>query len=56
MGVTDCHVHINPVWEMLPTARAILGTRGPGTEVESYDRSPNAFWPTSIGAVSIGRS
>ncbi|MCI4358665.1 MAG: amidohydrolase family protein [Thermoplasmata archaeon] len=43
MGVTDCHVHINPVWEMLPRARAILGTRGPGVEVEAYDRSPQRF-------------
>ncbi len=43
VGITDCHVHINPVWEMLPKARAILGTRGPGTEVEAYDRSPTKF-------------
>ncbi|HEV2520504.1 MAG TPA: amidohydrolase family protein [Thermoplasmata archaeon] len=43
MGITDCHVHINPVWEMLPKARAILGTRGPGVDVEAYDRSPSKF-------------
>ncbi len=43
MGVTDCHVHINPVWEMLPKAREILGTRGPGRDVEAYDRSPPRF-------------
>ena len=43
MGITDCHVHINPVWEMLPKARAILGTRGPGKEVEEFDRSPERF-------------
>ncbi len=25
MGVTDCHVHINPIWEMRPDAAALLG-------------------------------
>jgi uncharacterized protein len=25
MGVTDCHVHINPIWEMRPEARALVG-------------------------------
>jgi uncharacterized protein len=25
MGVTDCHVHINPLWEMRPDAAALLG-------------------------------
>jgi predicted TIM-barrel fold metal-dependent hydrolase len=25
MGVTDCHVHINPVWEMRPEAKRLLG-------------------------------
>jgi hypothetical protein len=43
MRVTDCHVHINPVWEMLPRARALLGTRGPGVDVEGYARSPQRF-------------
>ena len=43
MGVTDCHVHINPVWEMRPEARALLGAKGPGTEVERYLRSPEEF-------------
>ncbi len=43
MGVTDCHVHINPVWEMRPEARAILGTRGIGQEVEAFDRDPKRF-------------
>jgi uncharacterized protein len=27
MGVTDCHVHINPLWEMRPAARALLEGR-----------------------------
>jgi uncharacterized protein len=43
MPVTDCHVHINPVWEMRTEARAILGTRGPGQEIEAYDRAPDRF-------------
>jgi predicted TIM-barrel fold metal-dependent hydrolase len=25
MGVTDCHVHINPLWEMRPDAAGLLG-------------------------------
>lgn len=44
MGVTDCHVHINPVWEMRPEARAIFGRReGPAQEAEAYDRDPGKF-------------
>lgn len=44
MGVTDCHVHINPVWEMRPEARAIFGRRGgPAQEAEAYDRDPARF-------------
>ncbi|MGI0131750.1 MAG: amidohydrolase family protein [Thermoplasmata archaeon] len=43
MGVTDCHVHINPVWEMLPRARALLGHAGPGVEIERYTKDPDAF-------------
>ncbi|HTW56320.1 MAG TPA: amidohydrolase family protein [Thermoplasmata archaeon] len=27
MGVTDCHVHVNPLWEMRPAARALLEGR-----------------------------
>lgn len=27
MGVTDCHVHINPIWEMRPDAAKLLGYR-----------------------------
>ncbi len=41
MGVTDCHVHINPVWEMHPDAVRILTytdeTHG------RYLREPRAF-------------
>ena len=29
MGVTDCHVHINPIWEMRPDAVKILSTLEP---------------------------
>lgn len=43
MGVTDCHVHINPVWEMRPEARAIVGRAGHGAEVERYLKDPAAF-------------
>lgn len=29
MGVTDCHVHINPVWQMRPDALQLLGHLDP---------------------------
>lgn len=32
MGVTDCHIHINPLWEMRPEARALLEGRDAGLE------------------------
>ncbi len=41
MGVTDCHVHINPYWEMRPDALALLGHRDP--ETARYAREPRAF-------------
>ncbi len=41
MGVTDCHVHINPYWEMRPEALALLGTRDP--EVARYVHEPGHF-------------
>jgi predicted TIM-barrel fold metal-dependent hydrolase len=43
MGVTDCHVHINPVWEMRPEARALFGAAAHHESVEEYDRSPAKF-------------
>ncbi|MCI4330443.1 MAG: amidohydrolase family protein [Thermoplasmata archaeon] len=43
MGITDCHVHINPLWEMLPHARALLGTSGPGEQIERYLHDPQLF-------------
>jgi predicted TIM-barrel fold metal-dependent hydrolase len=43
MGVTDCHVHINPIWQMHVRARALLGHGGPGADLESYARSPPKF-------------
>lgn len=42
MGVTDCHVHINPVEQMRPEARAIFGSAA-RTEVEPYLRDPEKF-------------
>ncbi len=43
MGVTDCHVHINPLWEMHPAARRLLGGGGEGREIERYLKAPEAF-------------
>jgi uncharacterized protein len=43
VGVTDCHVHINPLWEMRPEVRAAMGRSGSVGEVERYLRDPAAF-------------
>jgi uncharacterized protein len=41
MGVTDCHVHINPLWEMRPDAVRLLGRVDP--EAARFVRDPRAF-------------
>jgi uncharacterized protein len=41
MGVTDCHVHINPTWEMRAEALALLGR--PSDEVTKFVKDPAAF-------------
>ena len=41
MGITDCHVHINPLWEMRPDAVRLLSTVDP--EVARTVSDPNAF-------------
>jgi uncharacterized protein len=41
MGVTDCHVHINPFWEMRPEARSLLELVDPATA--ELVRDPGAF-------------
>ncbi len=43
MGVTDCHVHINPIWEMRPEARAIFGNVAPEEGRLAYQNDPAAF-------------
>jgi uncharacterized protein len=43
MGVTDCHVHINPVWQMHARARGLVGHGGSGVDLEAYARSPTRF-------------
>ena len=43
MGVTDCHVHVNPVWEMRPEARALVGTHPAAGDFERFLRDPGAF-------------
>lgn len=40
-GVTDCHVHINPVWQMHPDALRLLGHTDPATG--RYVRDARAF-------------
>jgi len=41
MGVTDCHVHINPLWEMRPAARALL--EGREQDLERIVGEPTGF-------------
>ena len=41
MGVTDCHVHLNPYWQMLPDALALVGSRDPA--IARFAREPKAF-------------
>ncbi len=41
MGVTDCHVHINPLWEMRPDAVRLLGRVDATTE--RFLKDPRAF-------------
>ncbi|MGD0588836.1 MAG: amidohydrolase family protein [Thermoplasmata archaeon] len=41
MGVTDCHVHINPLWEMRPDAARLLSRVDPS--VERYLTEPKEF-------------
>ncbi len=43
VGVTDCHVHINPLWEMRPEIRARLGSLGEGRSIDQYLREPARF-------------
>ena len=43
MGVTDCHVHINPVWEMRPEARELLDHDAADVRFEEYLRDPAKF-------------
>jgi uncharacterized protein len=41
MGVTDCHVHINPLWEMRPEAVRLLS--GVESSVARYVSKPSEF-------------
>ncbi len=44
MSVTDCHVHINPLWEMLPAARALMERERGGLEpLDPYLNDPSRF-------------
>jgi uncharacterized protein len=41
MGITDCHIHINPLWEMRPDAVRILGRTD--ETVARFVREPRSF-------------
>jgi uncharacterized protein len=43
MGVTDCHIHINPLWEMRPEARALIDTHPDAAGFEAVLQNPEAF-------------
>lgn len=50
MGVTDCHVHINPLWEMRPEARALLAAHPAAMGFEALLHDPAAFLRVLDGA------
>jgi predicted TIM-barrel fold metal-dependent hydrolase len=43
MGITDCHVHINPIWEMRPEAKAVLSPAARSPAAERMLRHPDEF-------------
>jgi predicted TIM-barrel fold metal-dependent hydrolase len=43
MRITDCHVHVNPIWEMRPEARALIERHPALGDVERLLREPDAF-------------
>jgi predicted TIM-barrel fold metal-dependent hydrolase len=43
MGVTDCHVHVTPAWEMLPHARALVGGHPERGDYEEFLHHPDQF-------------
>lgn len=43
MRVTDCHVHVNPIWEMLPHARSLVAQHPRRAEFESWLAHPEQF-------------
>ncbi len=43
MGVTDCHIHVNPLWEMRPEARALIDTHPGAGGFEAFLNDPQAF-------------
>jgi hypothetical protein len=43
MGVTDCHVHINPFHEMRPDVRALMGAHGSAAKAEEFLSNPPGF-------------
>jgi uncharacterized protein len=43
MGITDCHVHMNPVWEMVPGARELVGHHPKAKDYERFLRAPKEF-------------
>jgi uncharacterized protein len=43
-GITDCHVHINPLWEMHPGARATIAAHHKDfAGIEKFLKDPSAF-------------
>ncbi len=40
MGITDCHIHVNPLWEMNPGARALIDTHPDSGSFEAMLRDP----------------
>ncbi len=40
MGITDCHIHVNPLWEMNAGARALIDTNRDAAALEQVLRDP----------------
>ncbi|MCI4350140.1 MAG: amidohydrolase family protein [Thermoplasmata archaeon] len=43
MGVTDCHVHINPIWEMRAEARTMVGHTSATDQLDRMVHHPEEF-------------
>jgi uncharacterized protein len=55
VGVTDCHVHINPVWEMREDARRIIGPGLSAPDLDKFTHDPS-FFLSYLDRVGVDRA